>query len=122
MVAGDFYLGVRGRSTAFGLDFSNGDDSRSFLWESCEGAWLAEDGINSNTSPGKRMFRVEGYALVPPRVEWIFPLRVLQGAGFALYLTSAWAWIRSSPWPLWALRTSASRCCSVVISFFLASS
>ena len=34
-----------------------------------------------------------GYALVPPRVEWIFPLRVLQGAGFALYLTSAWAWI-----------------------------
>ncbi len=66
VVAGDFYLGVRGRSTAFGLDFSNGDDSRSFLWESCEGAWLAEDGINSNTSPGKRMFRVEGYALVPP--------------------------------------------------------
>ena len=34
-----------------------------------------------------------GYALAPPRVEWIFPLRVLQGAGFALYLTSAWAWI-----------------------------
>ena len=34
-----------------------------------------------------------GYAFVPPHVRFIFPLRVLQGAGFALYLTSAWAWI-----------------------------
>ncbi|MBX3168811.1 MAG: MFS transporter [Candidatus Eremiobacteraeota bacterium] len=34
-----------------------------------------------------------GYAFVPPHVHYIFPLRVLQGAGFALYLTSAWAWI-----------------------------
>ena len=34
-----------------------------------------------------------GYAYVPAHVRFIFPLRVLQGAGFALYLTSAWAWI-----------------------------
>lgn len=34
-----------------------------------------------------------GYAFVPPHVQYIFPLRVLQGAGFALYLTAAWAWI-----------------------------
>lgn len=34
-----------------------------------------------------------GYAFVPPHVQYIFPLRVLQGAGFALYLTSAWAWV-----------------------------
>ena len=34
-----------------------------------------------------------GYAFVPPHVQYIFPLRVLQGAGFALYLTAAWAWV-----------------------------
>jgi MFS family permease len=34
-----------------------------------------------------------GYAYVPIKIAYIFPLRVLHGAGFALYLTSAWAWI-----------------------------
>lgn len=34
-----------------------------------------------------------GYAYVPVEIQYVFPLRVLHGAGFALYLTSAWAWI-----------------------------
>jgi MFS family permease len=34
-----------------------------------------------------------GYALAPPTMLTILPLRILQGAGFALYLTAAWAWV-----------------------------
>jgi MFS family permease len=40
-----------------------------------------------------------GYTLTPASLWAIFPLRVLQGAGFALYLTSAWAWISSQASP-----------------------
>lgn len=40
-----------------------------------------------------------GYAFIPPHVRFIFPLRVLQGAGFALYLTAAWAWISDNAPP-----------------------
>jgi len=63
---GDFYVALRARFTAFAIDFSGGDDSRSYLWDACDLQWLAEDGVNLNTAAGKRMFRVEGYALVPP--------------------------------------------------------
>lgn len=34
-----------------------------------------------------------GYAYAPTQIGYILPLRLLQGTGFALYLTSAWAWI-----------------------------
>lgn len=34
-----------------------------------------------------------GYALAPPTMLAVFPLKLLQGAGFALYLTAAWAWV-----------------------------
>ena len=34
-----------------------------------------------------------GYAYVPSELRYVFPLRVLHGAGFAIYLTAAWAWI-----------------------------
>lgn len=40
-----------------------------------------------------------GYTVAPVSLWTIFPLRVLQGAGFALYLTSAWAWISSQAPP-----------------------
>ena len=34
-----------------------------------------------------------GYSYTPIEIQYVLPLRILHGAGFALYLTSAWAWI-----------------------------
>ncbi|MFN8612754.1 MAG: MFS transporter [Vulcanimicrobiota bacterium] len=81
----------------------------------CEGAfWLASVFLQPWLGPeldkrGRMVFlrwgvvlligAALGYALIPPHVRFIFPLRVVQGAGFALYLTAAWAWISDNAPP-----------------------
>lgn len=42
---------------------------------------------------GLLIFTAVGLALAPPILVFMMPLRALQGAGFAAYLTSAWTWL-----------------------------
>lgn len=74
VVTGDFYIAVANgydavsdpvhSAEAFGLD-SNSPVGRSVVYEPCDGAWIADNGVHPNSRSGNRMIRTRGWVSEP---------------------------------------------------------
>jgi hypothetical protein len=73
---------------AFGRDTNSPNAHRSFYYDVCDNHWYSEDDTlaSSNTYPGNRMIRVQGYSLGSPQV-----VIYLSEEGVRLLWNNLWA-------------------------------